>query len=193
MEVGGFVCGGNGGIPVDAAVRPEIGPENAHAEAFLQVYAQVGEFLPGDPAGNDIAVVLDPGQDLHRVKVPVIVEFPVIFRLVVHDIPRRIDFGAVVYVHFLPGAEKDLHPVFRIDVPFSGVRHGQRQGGLIHLEEEIEEILVRETAETGVVVQSVPRGMQSVDSGSIRDDAVIECCDKYHMTLAFTGTRLFHH
>ncbi len=29
--------------------------------------------------------------------------------------------------------------------------------------------------------------------GSIRDDAVIECCDKYHMTLAFTGTRLFHH
>lgn len=29
--------------------------------------------------------------------------------------------------------------------------------------------------------------------GSIRDDAVIECCDKYGMTLAFTGMRLFHH
>lgn len=29
--------------------------------------------------------------------------------------------------------------------------------------------------------------------GSIRDDAVIECCDKYDMVLAFTGMRLFHH
>lgn len=29
--------------------------------------------------------------------------------------------------------------------------------------------------------------------GSIRDDAVIECCDKYGMSMAFTGMRLFHH
>ena len=29
--------------------------------------------------------------------------------------------------------------------------------------------------------------------GSIRDDAVIECCDKYGMVMAFTGMRLFHH
>ena len=29
--------------------------------------------------------------------------------------------------------------------------------------------------------------------GSIRDDAVIECCDKYRMVCAFTGMRLFHH
>jgi len=29
--------------------------------------------------------------------------------------------------------------------------------------------------------------------GSIRDDAVIECCDKYNMVMAFTGMRLFHH
>ncbi len=29
--------------------------------------------------------------------------------------------------------------------------------------------------------------------GSIRDDAVIECCDKYGMVLSFTGMRLFHH
>lgn len=29
--------------------------------------------------------------------------------------------------------------------------------------------------------------------GSIRDDAVIECCDKYDMAMAFTGIRLFHH
>ena len=29
--------------------------------------------------------------------------------------------------------------------------------------------------------------------GSIRDDAVIACCDKYGMTLSFTGMRLFHH
>ena len=29
--------------------------------------------------------------------------------------------------------------------------------------------------------------------GSIRDDNVIACCDKYGMTLSFTGIRLFHH
>ena len=29
--------------------------------------------------------------------------------------------------------------------------------------------------------------------GSIRDDAVIECANKYGMTVAFTGMRLFHH
>ena len=29
--------------------------------------------------------------------------------------------------------------------------------------------------------------------GSVRDDAVIECCDKYGMVMAFTGMRLFHH
>ena len=29
--------------------------------------------------------------------------------------------------------------------------------------------------------------------GSIRDDIVIECCNKYNMTMAFTGMRLFHH
>ena len=29
--------------------------------------------------------------------------------------------------------------------------------------------------------------------GSIRDDNVIETCDKYGMVMAFTGLRLFHH
>ncbi len=29
--------------------------------------------------------------------------------------------------------------------------------------------------------------------GSIRDDLVIDCCNKYGMTMAFTGMRLFHH
>ena len=29
--------------------------------------------------------------------------------------------------------------------------------------------------------------------GSIRDDNVIETCNKYGMTMAFIGLRLFHH
>ncbi len=29
--------------------------------------------------------------------------------------------------------------------------------------------------------------------GSIRDDAVIDCCNGYGMVMAFTGMRLFHH
>lgn len=29
--------------------------------------------------------------------------------------------------------------------------------------------------------------------GSIRDDLVLACCDKYNMVMAFTGMRLFHH
>ena len=29
--------------------------------------------------------------------------------------------------------------------------------------------------------------------GSVRDDAVIDCCNKHNMVMAFTGMRLFHH
>jgi phosphoribosylaminoimidazolecarboxamide formyltransferase/IMP cyclohydrolase len=29
--------------------------------------------------------------------------------------------------------------------------------------------------------------------GSVRDDVVIDCCNKYQMVMAFTGIRLFHH
>ena len=29
--------------------------------------------------------------------------------------------------------------------------------------------------------------------GSVRDDAVIDCCNKYNTAMAFTGIRLFHH
>lgn len=29
--------------------------------------------------------------------------------------------------------------------------------------------------------------------GSIRDNNVIETCDKYNIAMAFTGIRLFHH
>ena len=29
--------------------------------------------------------------------------------------------------------------------------------------------------------------------GAVRDDAVIECCNKYNMAMAITGIRLFHH
>ncbi len=29
--------------------------------------------------------------------------------------------------------------------------------------------------------------------GSVRDDAVIDTCNKYNMVMAFTGIRLFHH
>ncbi|MBQ1518513.1 MAG: phosphoribosylaminoimidazolecarboxamide formyltransferase, partial [Ruminococcus sp.] len=29
--------------------------------------------------------------------------------------------------------------------------------------------------------------------GSIRDDNVIETCNKYNIAMAFTGIRLFHH
>ena len=38
-------------------------------------------------------------------------------------------------------------------------------------------------------------GVKYIDQpgGSVRDDLVIECCDKYDMVMAFTGIRLFHH
>ena len=32
-----------------------------------------------------------------------------------------------------------------------------------------------------------------LNGGSIRDDNVIETCNKYNMTMSFTGIRLFHH
>ena len=44
---------------------------------------------------------------------------------------------------------------------------------------------------TGVTLGSVAYIAQP--GGSVRDDLVIECCDKYNMVMAFTGIRLFHH
>ena len=29
--------------------------------------------------------------------------------------------------------------------------------------------------------------------GSVRDNEVIKCCDKYNIAMLFTGIRLFHH
>ena len=45
---------------------------------------------------------------------------------------------------------------------------------------------IERAAKSGVSVIAQP-------GGSVRDDLVIGCCNKYGMTMAFTGMRLFHH
>ena len=45
---------------------------------------------------------------------------------------------------------------------------------------------IERAAKSGVSVVAQP-------GGSVRDDLVIECCNKYGMAMAFTGIRLFHH
>ena len=45
---------------------------------------------------------------------------------------------------------------------------------------------IERAAKSGVSVIAQP-------GGSIRDDLVIDCCNKYGMAMAFTGMRLFHH
>lgn len=45
---------------------------------------------------------------------------------------------------------------------------------------------IERARKSGVTVIAQP-------GGSIRDDNVIETCNKYHMAMAFTGIRLFHH
>ena len=45
---------------------------------------------------------------------------------------------------------------------------------------------IERAAKSGVSVVAQP-------GGSVRDDLVIECCNKYGMAMAFTGVRLFHH
>ena len=45
---------------------------------------------------------------------------------------------------------------------------------------------IERAAKSGVSVVAQP-------GGSVRDDLVIACCDKYGMAMAFTGMRLFHH
>ena len=46
--------------------------------------------------------------------------------------------------------------------------------------------LIERAAKSGVSVIAQP-------GGSVRDDLVIDCCNKYGMAMAFTGMRLFHH
>ncbi len=45
---------------------------------------------------------------------------------------------------------------------------------------------IERAAKSGVSVIAQP-------GGSVRDDLVIDCCNKYGMAMAFTGMRLFHH
>ena len=45
---------------------------------------------------------------------------------------------------------------------------------------------IERAAKSGVSVVAQP-------GGSVRDDLVIDCCNKYNMAMAFTGMRLFHH
>ena len=45
---------------------------------------------------------------------------------------------------------------------------------------------IERAAKSGVSVIAQP-------GGSVRDDLVIECCNKHNMVMAFTGMRLFHH
>ena len=45
---------------------------------------------------------------------------------------------------------------------------------------------IERAAKSGVSVIAQP-------GGSVRDDLVIDCCNKFNMTMAFTGMRLFHH
>jgi AICAR transformylase/IMP cyclohydrolase PurH len=37
------------------------------------------------------------------------------------------------------------------------------------------------------------KNLENFFGGSVRDDNVIETCDKYNIAMAFTGVRLFHH
>ena len=45
------------------------------------------------------------------------------------------------------------------------------------------------------IVRALKSGVKYIaqPGGSVRDDLVIECCNKYQMVMAFTGIRLFHH
>ena len=45
---------------------------------------------------------------------------------------------------------------------------------------------IERAKKSGVTVIAQP-------GGSIRDDNVIETCNKYNMCMSFTGIRLFHH
>ena len=70
----------------------------------------------------------------------------------------------------------------------SGFIKFERNKALILVDalESPEEIDIERAKKSGVKYIAEP-------GGSVRDDAVIECCDKYGMAMAFTGIRLFHH
>ena len=57
----------------------------------------------------------------------------------------------------------------------------------------IASFIQNENIHDGIIYSCEKCGVPYVLGGSIRDDNVIETCDKYDMVLAFTGIRLFHH
>mgnify|MGYP005905855181 CR=1 FL=1 len=61
------------------------------------------------------------------------------------------------------------------------IAHGSNPNQVQAMADNVEEI-----AKAGIKAIIQP-------GGSVRDDQVIETCDKYGMAMAFTGIRLFHH
>ena len=47
--------------------------------------------------------------------------------------------------------------------------------------------------EKSPAAEPAPTAWAPQPGGSVRDDLVIQACDKYGMVMAFTGVRLFHH
>ena len=56
-------------------------------------------------------------------------------------------------------------------------------------------VLIIVGAAAAYIIKAKKSGVKYIaqPGGSVRDDAVIDCCDKYGMVMAFTGIRLFHH
>ena len=57
----------------------------------------------------------------------------------------------------------------------------------------ISEFIKKEGIDNGIIYSCEKYGVPYVLGGSIRDDVVIDCCNKYGIAMCFTGMRLFHH
>ena len=65
----------------------------------------------------------------------------------------------------------------------------------VFTKEEKRAWLDRQTGVSLNIERAHKSGVQYIaePGGSVRDDAVIDCCNRYGMAMAFTGIRLFHH
>ena len=99
--------------------------------------------------------------------------------------------AAVSYTHLVatsgPGATNlitGIATAYQDSIPIIAIT-GQVRSDL--LGRDVFQMCIRDRAKrSGVQYVAQP-------GGSIRDDNVIDTCNKYGMTMSFTGIRLFHH
>ena len=165
MEIRRLVVRFDSRIPVYGAVRVVISTENAHVESFFQVQTHRLKLLKVNASAHGIVHVRVLAFQFQGAEIPCVVDIPVEFGFIIQGVPGRSHFCSVIAGHGAVRTEENFHPVVIQQVQFGLWIFIDGQRGIIDFENEFEGGVSGQTGEMGVVLEAVPRRVESADYG----------------------------